>query len=101
VILLAAGILLVILLAYANRELIKIGTSIRGGWTSYPPLSTLPDTVPGTPELEPFAALATNMLAALQAIITIASLFAAFKWGRQVSAGDPLPARQRCPPKVA
>ncbi|HEY0057490.1 MAG TPA: hypothetical protein VGB56_00060 [Flavisolibacter sp.] len=84
VILLAAGLLLVILLAYANREVIKMGTSIRGGWTSYPPLSALPDVVPGTPELEPFAALVTNVLTALQIIITIALLFAAFHWGRQI-----------------
>jgi heme/copper-type cytochrome/quinol oxidase subunit 1 len=84
VILLVTGILLVVLLAYANREFIKTGTSIHGGWTSYPPLSGLTDSVSATLELDPFAALVTNVLTALQIVITLALLFAAFKWGRQV-----------------
>jgi heme/copper-type cytochrome/quinol oxidase subunit 1 len=40
-ILLLSGLLLLLLLIFGNKELIKIGVDI--GWTAYPPLSELSD----------------------------------------------------------
>src|SRR5688572_11726144 len=47
IILFVAGVLLVILLAFLNKEVIKLGMRTSGGWTMYPPLSALPQVEQG------------------------------------------------------
>lgn len=79
IIMLITGLLLITLLAFANKEFIQLGTS--SGWTAYPPLSGLPNVEPGSAELNPFATV-TNALTVLQIIVTIALLYATFQWGR-------------------
>ena len=79
-IVLVTGLLLIILLAFVNKSLIVLGTNY--GWTAYPPLSMVPEAGPEGPQLNPFAAVLTNVLTVLQIMVTVALLFVVFHWGR-------------------
>ena len=81
-ILLITGLLLIILLAFVNKSIIVLGTNY--GWTAYPPLSMVPELGSEGPELNPFAAVLTNVLTVLQIMVTVALLYAVFHWGRGV-----------------
>lgn len=79
---LVTGLLLIILLAFANKSIIVLGTNY--GWTAYPPLSMVPQVGPEGPELNPFAAGLANALTVLQILVTLALLYLVFHWGRGV-----------------
>lgn len=80
VILLIAGLSLITTLAFVNKALVVLGTNY--GWTAYPPLSMVLQSGPEGPELNPFAAVVTNVLTVLQILVTVALLYAVFHWGR-------------------
>lgn len=80
IILLMAGLSLITILAFVNKALVVLGTNY--GWTVYPPLSMVPQVGPEGPELNPFAAVVTNVLTVLQIMVTVALLYVAFHWGR-------------------
>lgn len=88
IVLFVAGLLSIILLAFVNKEFIKLGMSTSGGWAMYPPLSALPQVEQGNVELDPFATVVTNAMTVLQIIITVALLYAAFHWGRRTKQGS-------------
>ena len=81
-ILLITGLLLIIVLAFANKSLIVLGTNY--GWTAYPPLSMVPELGPEVAELNPFAAGLANALTVLQILVTLALLYVVFHWGKGV-----------------
>jgi hypothetical protein len=79
VVILITGLLLIGVLILLNREFLKVGVSI--GWTSYPPLSALPEPKP-TINFDPVTIVIANVITALQIIVTASLLVVTFRWGR-------------------
>ena len=82
IILFVTGLLLIVMLAFLNKQFIRLGTTM-GGWTIYPPLSALPEVQHRGSILNPAASVVTNTLTVLQMVVTIALLYSAFRWGKQ------------------
>ena len=79
IILLGTGLTLIVLLVSLTRKMATLGITM-GGWTSYPPLSAMPQVEQGNPF---FAQISTG-LTILQIALTIALLFVVFMWGKQI-----------------
>ena len=79
IILFVAGILLVGLLVFINQEIGKLQTRT-GGWTMYPPQEE-------SRNIEPDSLLegVTHVFTALQVVVTIALLYAAFQWWKKLN----------------
>ncbi len=81
IIMISAGLLLVTLFAYANKEFIKMGISPR--WTSYPPFSEVNANTYGPAILDQATILLTNSITVIQIVVTASLLYVTFCWGRQ------------------
>ena len=78
-ILIMIGLTLVIALTYLIETFSHIFTV---GWTSYPPLSALPETDSGLSP-DPVARFIIYFLTAIQILVLTMLLIAAFRWGKQ------------------